>query len=78
VAPAITLQVKVTPNARAASLEELADGTWVARLKSPPTDGKANQELVALVAAHFGCAKSAVQIKAGASGRRKLLRIERG
>jgi uncharacterized protein (TIGR00251 family) len=76
VAPAITLQVKVTPNARAASLEELADGTWVARLKSPPTDGKANQELVALVAAHFDCAKSAVQIKAGASGRRKLLRIE--
>jgi len=75
-APAITLQVKVTPNARAASLEQLPDGSWTARLKSPPIDGKANQELVALIAAHFGCAKSAVHIKAGASGRRKLVRVE--
>jgi len=52
------------------------DGTWLARLKSPPIDGKANQELLLLIARHFGCAKSAVSIKSGASGRVKLVRIE--
>ena len=70
------IQVKVTPRAREASLTQMPDGTWVARLKSPPVDGKANAELVALVAKQFGCSKAAVSIKAGASGRVKLVRID--
>jgi hypothetical protein len=70
-----TLRVKVKPNARVSSLTQEADGTWLARLKSPPVDGKANQELIALVAGHFGCRISAVNIKSGASGRMKLLTV---
>ena len=70
------IQVKVTPRARESSLTELPDGTWVAKLKSPPVDGKANAELIALVAEQFGCGKAAVSIKAGASGRMKLVRID--
>jgi len=71
-----TLQVKVKPNARASTLVQAEDGTWVATLKSPPVDGKANAELVALVAERFGCRKAAVRIAAGASGRMKLVRVE--
>lgn len=56
-------------------LEEKEDGTWLAQIKSPPVDGRANEELIALVAKHFGCRKSAVSIKAGASGRLKLVQI---
>ena len=70
------IQVKVTPRARESSLTELPDGTWVAKLKSPPVDGKANAELIALVAKQFGCGKAAVSIKAGASGRMKLVKID--
>ena len=70
------IQVKVKPNARASVLEAQGPGVWAAQLKSPPVEGKANQELIALVAAHFGCRKSAVSIKSGASGRMKLVRIE--
>ncbi len=72
----VTLRVKVKPNARSSSLEELPDGTWVARLKSPPVDGKANTELRALVADHFHCRKAAVLIRAGGSGRMKLLTVD--
>lgn len=72
----LTLQVKVKPNARSSALEQAADGTWLAQLKSPPVDGKANTELIALIARRFGCTKSAVSIKSGASGRMKLVRIE--
>jgi uncharacterized protein (TIGR00251 family) len=75
-APATIIQVKVKPNARVSALAQAADGTWLAQLKSPPVDGKANAELVALVAAHFRCRKSAVSIKSGASGRMKLIRID--
>jgi hypothetical protein len=72
-----TIQVKVKPHARASSLEEpQGGGPWVARVKAPPVDGKANAELVALVAERFGCPKSAVSIRSGASGRLKLVQIE--
>jgi uncharacterized protein len=71
-----TIQVKVKPNARVSALEQQADGSWLAQLKSPPVDGKANEELVALVAKHFGRRKSQVAIRSGASGRMKLVQIE--
>jgi hypothetical protein len=70
------LQVKVKPRQKSSSLEQAADGTWVARLKSPPVDGKANAELIALVSERFGCRKAAVTIKAGAAGRAKLVKVE--
>jgi uncharacterized protein len=71
------IQVKVKPNARVSVLEPTEAGGWLARLKSPPVDGLANAELIALVARHFQCPKSAVSIRSGASGRMKLVRIER-
>ena len=71
-----TIQVKVKPRARVSELEELSDGSWVARVKAPPVDGKANVELVTLIARHFGVRKARVSIKSGASGRLKLVRIE--
>jgi uncharacterized protein (TIGR00251 family) len=70
------IQVKVKPNARASVLEQTSAGVWRAELKSPPVDGKANLELIALVARHFGCRRAAVTIRSGASGRVKLVRIE--
>ena len=72
----MTLRVKVKPNAHMPSLVQEPDGSWLARLKSPPVDGKANQELIELVAEHFHCRKSAVLIKSGASGRMKLLTVQ--
>jgi uncharacterized protein len=71
-----TIQVKVKPNARVSSLDEAEDGTWLAQLKSPPVDGKANEELVALVAKLFGCRKMDVKIKSGAGGRMKWVQID--
>jgi len=71
-----TLRIKVKPNARESVLSEGPDGVWLAQLKAPPVDGKANQELISLVARHFGCPKACVSIKSGASGRMKLVRVE--
>ena len=70
------LRVRVKPRAKASVLEATDDGSFVAHLKAPPVDGKANEELIALVARHFGCSRHAVSIKSGASARTKLLKIE--
>ena len=74
--PTVLMRIKVKPKARNSELVQVPDGTWLARLKSPPVDGKANEELVALVAEHFKCRKAAVSIKSGATGRTKLVKVE--
>jgi uncharacterized protein (TIGR00251 family) len=71
----VILKVKVKPRSRSSELVQAPDGSWIARLKSPPVDGKANAELVGLVAAHFGLPKVAVSIRSGATGRLKLVEI---
>lgn len=70
------IEVRVRPGARVNCLVKLPDGTWQASVKAPPVDGKANAELIALVATHFRCRKGQVSIRAGGSGRRKLVKIE--
>ncbi len=74
--PPRIIQIKVKPNSRVSLLQQNEDGTWLAQIKSPPVDGKANEELVALVAKHFECRKSEVFIKSGGSSRLKLVQIE--
>lgn len=69
------IQVRVKPSARVAGLQQLEDGTWVAQLKSPPVDGKANAELCALIAERFDVAKAKVVVKSGAAGRMKWVEI---
>ena len=70
------IRVRVKPNSRIRVLENRGSGVWLAHLKSPPVDGRANDELIALVAEHFACRKAAVRIKSGRSGRVKLVEIE--
>lgn len=55
-----------------------ADGqAWlVVRVRAPPLDGKANQAVVAVVAAALGVARSAVTLVSGQAVRRKRLRIQ--
>lgn len=69
------VEVKVKPNARESKLTREDDGTWSARLKSPPVDGKANRELIALIAKEFGVAKRQVTIRTGAGARLKRIDI---
>jgi uncharacterized protein len=70
------IQIKVKPNSRASLLKQQEDGTWLAQIKSPPVNGKANEELIKLVAKQFKCRKSDVFIKSGGSSRIKLVQIQ--
>ena len=73
-----TLHITVKPRSRVASLTQRQDGTWVATVRSPPVDGKANDELCRLVARHFGVRPSQVRIKSGAAARTKTVTVDNG
>lgn len=68
--------VKVKPNSKRQSIEEQTDGSLTVHLKSPPVDGKANQELIKLLAEKFDVPKSKIRIKSGFSSRQKLIEID--
>ena len=70
------LQVKVKPNARENRLTESKDGVWIASIKALPVDGKANDALIELVAAHFKVRRRQVSIATGSTSRLKRLFIE--
>jgi uncharacterized protein (TIGR00251 family) len=70
------LHVKVRPNAKQQSVQTAEDGSLVVLLKSSPVEGKANAELIKLLAAEFKVAKSDVQIKSGLSSKYKWIEID--
>ncbi len=69
-------QVKVKPNAKRQQVMEQPDGSLVVYLKSPPVDGKANAELIKVLADYFQVAKSQVSIQQGMTSRTKWVEID--
>ncbi|MEW5861495.1 MAG: DUF167 domain-containing protein [Cyanobacteriota bacterium] len=69
-------QVKVEPNSKNKSIEEAEDGSITVHLKSPPVDGKANEELIQILSKKFNVSKSRILLKSGLSSRNKLVEID--
>ena len=70
------LTVRVKPNAKHTKATRLEDGSWLLHLKAPPQDGKANAELIALLAQECGVAKAQVRIRSGQTARTKRVEID--
>ena len=68
--------IKVKPNSKEQQIIEEEDGSLTIRLKSPPVDGKANQELIKVLSKKYNVPKSYIRIKSGASSRQKLIEID--
>lgn len=74
----MTLRVKAIPrSARSEIAGTLADGTLKVRIAAAPEKGRANAELIDLLARHFGVSASAVEIVSGQTASLKLVRIRR-
>lgn len=76
----MTLAVKVTPNARKSEVtgwgaDEQGRRVLLVKLAAPALEGKANRELIRFMAELLGCAKSAVFLVRGDTGRTKVLEV---
>ncbi len=69
------ITVKVKPNSKQQKIEITEDGIWIINLKSPPVDGKANQELISLIAKELKITRSQIKIKSGLSNKNKVIEI---
>ena len=71
----ISIDVLVQPRASRAKIGPRHDGRIKIAVTAPPVDGEANAAVIELLAKSLGIAKSAIEVVAGASSRRKTLRI---
>ncbi|GGA68583.1 hypothetical protein GCM10011507_20120 [Edaphobacter acidisoli] len=70
-----TLAVRVHPGARKNDVAGLHAGAVKISIAAPPTDGRANEALIAYLAALLKVPRTRISLVSGASGRSKVLRI---
>lgn len=69
------ISITVKPNARREGVERLPDGSYRVAVNVPPTEGKANARVAALLARFFRVPPSSVTILHGVCSRKKLVEI---
>jgi len=72
-----TIKVRVTPRSSQNEISEtLTDGTVKIKLKAPPVDNKANEELIKFLSKEWQVAKSKIRIIKGKTSKNKVIQIE--
>jgi uncharacterized protein (TIGR00251 family) len=72
----VKITVLVKPNSKKESVTQNEDQSFTVRVNAPPQDGKANQRVIELLSRHFNLPKSSIELLHGASGRKKVFKIE--
>ena len=72
----IYLSVKVQPKARKRKVERLSSSEYKVSVLSPPSRGKANREVIEVLAAYFDLPLSQIKILRGEKSRQKLILID--
>ena len=71
-----TLKVRVQPKASRNLVDGYEEGTLRLRVTAPPTEGKANAGVIALLAKTLGVSKSKLQIIRGYGSRDKVVSVD--
>ena len=71
----IVLAVRASPRSSRPGVDGFRNGALAVRLRSAPADGKANAELVEVLAEAFGVPKRSVEPKSGLSSRAKTVLV---
>lgn len=74
-AGAVTFDVLVQPRASRVKLGPVHDNRLKVAVTAPPVDGEANAAVIDAIAKALGVARGAVEVVAGASSRRKTVRV---
>jgi uncharacterized protein (TIGR00251 family) len=71
----VTFAVRVVPRASKNEIAGIHGDALKIRLTAPPVEGRANEALIAFLAKRLGVRRSQVEIVAGATSRRKMIRV---
>jgi uncharacterized protein (TIGR00251 family) len=72
----IFLNVKVQPGSRKQELKKIGERAYKLHVISPPSEGKANKEAIAVLASNFNLPPSRVKILKGHRSRKKIVVLQ--
>jgi len=71
----VTIEILVQPRASREKIGPMHDGRIKIAVTAPPVDGEANAAVIALLARRLGIARGQLEVIAGASSRRKTIKL---
>ena len=72
----VRIAVQIHPGAKRNEIVRFEEGIWHLKIAAPPTEGKANKELIEFLSELLDISKSRITIDKGATGHRKLISVE--
>lgn len=69
------IEVVVRPGSKKPGIERQPDGSYLIRVRERAREGAANAAVIKALAAEIGVAPTRLEIRQGAHGRRKLIRL---
>lgn len=70
------LTIKVKPNSKEIGVEKIGPHHLLIRVKAPPRENKANQEVMETLAEHLRVPKSRLSIVRGLKSKQKVVEVE--
>ena len=71
----VSLAIKLQPRASANEIGEPLGNELRVKVTAPPVDSAANEALVRLLAEHFDCPRSRVELVRGNTSRHKIIKL---
>ena len=71
----VTFEVRVVPRSSKSDIVGELDGALKVKLKAPPVDGAANDELIRMLSKELGLPRDDVEIVSGFTSKSKRIRI---
>ena len=69
------INVRVIPRAKLNQVEVQPDGTVRVHTTTAPTDGKATNDVIKMLAEHYGVPKTSIKLVRGATSRDKVFEV---
>jgi uncharacterized protein len=69
------ITVRAKPRSKTRSIIEVGPWVYEIRTKKPPDKGKANEDIVDILAEHLGVPKTSITLLRGATSKTKMFKI---
>lgn len=69
------INVVVKTKSKVEGVEKQKDGSYIVRVNTPPTEGKANKRVIELLSQHLNQPKSHIQLISGHKSKNKVFEV---
>ena len=69
-------KLRIQPNSKKESFEQMGDGTFKLKIRTPPIEGRANERVIDILSQALDLPKSSIQILSGQKSKTKTIGLD--